>query len=247
MENAVDPYHVEALHGNYFAFIAEWKGFEMPSVVQEQARQGRLRPVRAGIIKRRQLVGQSEDDDDWAIGHPMVFPYKMWVGGNGVIQMQIRVPVDDTHTWMLFYTVHAPEGVEPRAEQLYPVDYEYEWIDENGTAPHRLHRGPGHHGLGDPGTDHRPDRGAPRPFGRRGDDAARMFKSEMAKVEAGEDPLGVIREKHERIDLPCEKNKFDAGPKFALDFIDMASQRFSPQADALKKLHIKAWENRGES
>jgi 5,5'-dehydrodivanillate O-demethylase oxygenase subunit len=24
MENSVDPYHVEALHGNYFAFIAEW-------------------------------------------------------------------------------------------------------------------------------------------------------------------------------------------------------------------------------
>ena len=72
----------------------------------------------------------------------------------------------------------------------------------------------------------------------------RMFKAEMAKVEAGEDPLGTIREQHDRIDLPCEKNKFDAGPQFALDFIDMASSRFSPQADALKKLHITAWEGR---
>jgi 5,5'-dehydrodivanillate O-demethylase len=72
----------------------------------------------------------------------------------------------------------------------------------------------------------------------------RMFKAEMAKVANGEDPLGVIREQHERIDLPCEKNKFHAGAQFALDFIDMASSRFSPQADALKKLHIKAWENR---
>ena len=57
----------------------------------------------------------------------------------------------------------------------------------------------------------------------------RMFKAEMSKVEAGEDPLGTIREPHDRIDLPCEKNKFDAGPQFALDFIDMASSRFSPQ------------------
>ena len=39
----------------------------------------------------------------------------------------------------------------------------------------------------------------------------------------GEDPLGVIREKHDRIDLPCEKNKFHAGPSFALDFIEMAT------------------------
>jgi 5,5'-dehydrodivanillate O-demethylase oxygenase subunit len=44
--------------------------------------------------------------------------------------------------------------------------------------------------------------------------------------------------------LPCEKNKFDAGTSFAIDFIDKASSRFSPQADALKKLHIKAEENR---
>jgi hypothetical protein len=36
----------------------------------------------------------------------------------------------------------------------------------------------------------------------------------------------------------------DAGPTFAVDFIDMASSRFSPQADSLKDLHIKAWENR---
>jgi 5,5'-dehydrodivanillate O-demethylase len=73
----------------------------------------------------------------------------------------------------------------------------------------------------------------------------RMYKQEMAKVAAGEDPLGVVREKHDRIDLPCEKNKFDAGPRFALDFISGASMQFSPQADALKKLHIEAWEATG--
>ena len=56
--------------------------------------------------------------------------------------------------------------------------------------------------------------------------------------------LGVTREPHERIDLPCEKNKFDAGHAFALDFIDMASQRFSPQIDALKQLHVSAAEAR---
>ena len=72
----------------------------------------------------------------------------------------------------------------------------------------------------------------------------RMYKQQMANVAAGQDPLGTIREEHTRIDLPCEKNKFHAGASFALDFIEMASSRFSPQKDALKKLHIEAAENR---
>jgi 5,5'-dehydrodivanillate O-demethylase len=72
----------------------------------------------------------------------------------------------------------------------------------------------------------------------------RMYKQEMSKVASGQDPLGTIRTPHDRIDLPCEKNKFHAGASFALDFIDMASSRFSPQKDALKKLHIEAAENR---
>ena len=54
----------------------------------------------------------------------------------------------------------------------------------------------------------------------------------------------VYRDFRDRVDLPCEKNKFDAGGSFAIQFIDRASSRFSPQADALKKLHIKAHENK---
>ena len=87
-----------------------------------------------------------------------------------------------------------------------------------------------------------------REFGRTKDQAllpqmralATQVKEQMARVSRGEDPLGVIREKHDRIDLPCEKNKFDAGGSFAIQFIERASSRFSPQADALKKLHISA-------
>ena len=45
---------------------------------------------------------------------------------------QLHVPVDDTHTWMLFYTVHAPEGADSRKE-LPCLDYEYEWIRDDGT------------------------------------------------------------------------------------------------------------------
>jgi 5,5'-dehydrodivanillate O-demethylase len=68
----------------------------------------------------------------------------------------------------------------------------------------------------------------------------KMFREQMDRVARGEDPLGVIREEHERIDLPCEKDKFHAGAQFALDFCDMGSTRFSPVLDAIRKIHIGA-------
>ncbi len=75
----------------------------------------------------------------------------------------------------------------------------------------------------------------------------KMFKEQMAQGRARRGPARASSARqHDRIDLPCEKDKFDAGPAFALDFIEMGLVRFSPQADTLKKLHIKAWENRGE-
>ena len=46
----------------------------------------------------------------------------------------------------------------------------------------------------------------------------------------------MTREPHERIDLPCEKDKFHAGgAQFALDFCDMGSTRFSPMLDTIRR------------
>ena len=68
----------------------------------------------------------------------------------------------------------------------------------------------------------------------------KLFREQMDVVAAGGDPLGTIREPHERIDLPCE-DKFHAdGAQFALDFCDMGSTRFSPMLDTIKKIHISA-------
>jgi 5,5'-dehydrodivanillate O-demethylase len=199
-----------------------------------------------GIIKRRVLEGASEEDDDWAVGHPLVFPYNMRVGGANIEQMQIRVPIERTTTRFMLYSVHAPEGIEYPEQPTVP-DYEIPIFLENGR--HRTDYVEGQDVMAWVTQGRITDRTVEH-LGRSDVGVMmlrRMFKSEMAKVAAGEDPLGVVREKHERIDLPCEKNKFDAGPTFAVDFIDMASSRFSPQADSLKDLHIKAWENRAGS
>ena len=48
MENAVDPHHVEWLHGRYFEFMGKTPGLRGADVVREEAHQGRLRRVRVG-------------------------------------------------------------------------------------------------------------------------------------------------------------------------------------------------------
>jgi 5,5'-dehydrodivanillate O-demethylase oxygenase subunit len=153
------------------------------------------------------------------------------------------VPVDRITTRFMLYTVHAPSGVEYPSQAQVP-DYQIPVYDERGR--HRVDYVEGQDMMAwvtqGPITDRTVEH-----LGRSDIGVTmlrRMFKEQMTRVSRGEDALGVIRHRHDRIDLPCEKNKFDAGASFAIDFIDRASSRFRPQADALKKLHIRAHENR---
>jgi 5,5'-dehydrodivanillate O-demethylase len=243
MENAVDPHHTEWLHGRFFEFMARHQGFDAPASFGKKHVKVGFDAFEWGIIKRRVVEGASEEDDDWKIGHPLVFPYNMRVGGANIEQMQIRVPIDRTTTRFMLYTVHAPAGVEYPSQPSVP-DYQIPVWGADGR--HRVDYVEGQDimawvtqgAITDRTVEHlgRSDIGVTM--------LRRMFKEQMARVARGEDPLGVYRDYRSRIDLPCEKNKFDAGASFAIDFIDRASSRFSPQADALKKLHIKAHENR---
>jgi 5,5'-dehydrodivanillate O-demethylase len=248
MENSVDPHHVEWLHGRYFQFLGEQRGFLAPPAFQKKHVKVGFDAMEWGILKRRVLEGHSEEDDDWAVGHPLVFPYFMRVGGAGIDQMQIRVPIDDTTTWALFYANHHPAGLSEYPDQVYPTDYEYEWIDENGnfivdyiegqdvmawvTQGDITDRSAEHIGKSDIGVVM----------------LRRMFKEQIALVEEGKDPtVAFTREPHDRIELPCEKNKFGAGVDFALSWIDMGSTRYSPAKDTLLKIHIDAAQARGEA
>jgi 5,5'-dehydrodivanillate O-demethylase oxygenase subunit len=247
MENSVDPHHVEWLHGRYFNFLAQTSGFEMPSAFTKAHVKVGFDEFQWGIIKRRLLEGQSEEDDDWKVGHPMMFPYCMRVGGNGIDQMQIRVPIDDTHTWAMFYSTHNPPGLDSYPEQVYPFDYEYQWRDENGK--HIVDYVEGQDVMAWVSQGEITDRTAEH-IGKSDIGVTmlrRMFRQNMAAVQQGRDPMGVIREPRDRIDLPCERSKFGAGAEFALQWIDRGSSRYSPHADMLKKLHIEAAQARGEA
>jgi 5,5'-dehydrodivanillate O-demethylase len=50
MENAVDPHHVEWLHGRYFDFLARQKGFEAPPSFQRKHVRIAFDPFELGII-----------------------------------------------------------------------------------------------------------------------------------------------------------------------------------------------------
>jgi 5,5'-dehydrodivanillate O-demethylase oxygenase subunit len=240
MENAVDPHHVEHLHGRYFEFIGRHEGFEAPASFGKKHQRIGFDAFDWGIIKRRVLAGASEDNDDWKVGHPLVFPYNMRVGGGGIHQMQIRVPVNRTTTRFMLYTVHAPEGYEAVPQERVP-DYEIPVFDDRGNHVVNyvegqdimawVTQGP----ITDRTTEHlgRSDIGVSL--------LRKMFRQSMQAVAKGEDPLGTIREPHKRIDLPCEKDKFHAGgAEFAIDFCNMGSTRYSPDLETIKQVHLDA-------
>ena len=78
MENSVDPHHVEWMHGYYFEFLANTAGFEAPKAFQRKHVKVAFDEFEYGIIKRRLLEGQDESADDWAVGHPLVFPFPLF-------------------------------------------------------------------------------------------------------------------------------------------------------------------------
>ena len=121
-ENSIDSVHVEWLHGHWANYIEEMLGREeRKRVVSQHAKIG-FDVFEYGIYKRHGYTGATEDDTFWADGHPIIFPYTLRQGGDGLDRsrwgpgedgpaVQIRVPLDDTHTghWWVRSFHKAPE------------------------------------------------------------------------------------------------------------------------------------------
>jgi 5,5'-dehydrodivanillate O-demethylase len=133
MENSLDPIHLEWLHGRYFEFLFEQQGRseEEWNISKHHVKIG-FDEFEHGIIKRRVLEGQTEESEDWAVGHPVVFPNMLRVGDLGAHSFQIRIPMDDHNTYHIWYTCFVPaEGIE--IPEDYPISlYEVPLIDEKG-------------------------------------------------------------------------------------------------------------------
>ena len=134
MENSMDPVHTEWLHGHYYNYVMGLKGDKddrgdrmVGNVIPHHLKIG-FDVFEHGIIKRRVRQGGSEEDGEWSIGHPILFPNILRVGWT----FQIRVPMDDTHTWHVMYGVYpAPPGARDYKQEQIPV-YDIPMKDESG-------------------------------------------------------------------------------------------------------------------
>jgi 5,5'-dehydrodivanillate O-demethylase oxygenase subunit len=231
MENSVDPYHVEWLHGRYGSFLKELAGEPPMQVVTKKHVKVAFEVFEHGILKRRVLEGQTEQDEDWKTGHPLVFPAMLRVGGGGIATFQIRVPVDDTHTWHVWYQTYRfdapapPQGAIP----VYPVplhDAQGEWLRDyvdgqdicawvtEGAIADRTRE---HLGRSDLGVIM----------------LRKLYFEQMELVEAGHDPICTYRDpaRNACIDLPMEREKFGGARAFRDVWLHESSIRYSPIRD----------------
>ncbi|MEK7216108.1 MAG: aromatic ring-hydroxylating dioxygenase subunit alpha, partial [Chloroflexota bacterium] len=121
MENSLDPVHAEWLHGYYMDYVNRRKGGEVPPnrLTRKHKKIGFDR-FEHGIVKRRVLEGETEEGSQWTVGHPIIFPYMLRIGAASDYSFQIRVPIDDTHTWHAHYLVYRP-GIPVPPQQAVPV------------------------------------------------------------------------------------------------------------------------------
>ena len=216
MENSCDPVHTEWLHGHLQEFVEEQRDGIKPSFAISRHHVAiAFEEFPFGLYKRRLYEGQSEDADDWRVGHPVFFPATLAVGGkrdgSRTYSFQIRVPVDDMttmHYWYNAYTVHP--DVDIPAHMLNTVQrYEVPFRNDNGEFMLDLldaqdvmawvTQGPiAKRELEKLGTT---DRGVIL--------FRKMLEREIARVERGEDPMGVIRNPDDNhiIDLHVEYDK----------------------------------------
>jgi 5,5'-dehydrodivanillate O-demethylase oxygenase subunit len=135
VENILDPVHVEWLHGEFRNYAAERTG-------RNGRQKKRIRHLKIGfdlreygIVKRRVLEGETEDSDDWKIGHWLVFPSIQ----KGPDMLRFRVPVDDTHTAQWYYSVHPlNEGERQRANDIPLYEVPSPVLDRHGRPQWNL-------------------------------------------------------------------------------------------------------------
>jgi 5,5'-dehydrodivanillate O-demethylase oxygenase subunit len=247
MENSHDPVHTEWLHGHLQEFVEEQRGAKVKYAISRHHVKIGFDEFEYGIYKRRLMEGQPEDADDWRVGHPVFFPNTLAVGSAGgffrMHAFQIRVPIDDEHTWHLWYQAYVvPPGTSVpekmlREVPIYDVPFrdaqgEYlldlldaqdvmAWISQGPIAKRDLEH------LGST------DRGVTM--------FRRMLQREIEKVEAGGDPIGVLRDpaKNELIELPVEHGKDMLSDGFA-SRMKRVQARYYPYADELTAIFSAA-------
>ena len=190
MENSVDPAHLFWLHGDSAHLVGHSPDYgESHDFIRFEY----------GIMKRRTTPGKKPGDPPMVDEHPLVFPsilrhvarFKKDAGFRH--NLQIRVPVDDTHTqvyrvnFMPTATDRSPADQDPPFEHcalkrpdgrfdmtMVPAQDAMAWETQGGVAD----RGEENLGASDKGVI----------FFRK------LLKEQIDIVQSGGEPMGVIRD-----------------------------------------------------
>jgi 5,5'-dehydrodivanillate O-demethylase len=210
MENSLDPVHLEYLHGRLTNYVLKRQGKPESAVVRHHEKI-RFNVFEFGISKMRLLEGDPEDSDDWQVGHPILFPNILAVGDGRVPEFQIRVPMDDTHTYHVWYwTRPRPEGAGPQDPHTIEVA-ENPYMHANGRLVVETINGQDMMAWVTQGAI------SDRTTERLGtsDQGVILFRNvldeQIKRVERGEDPMGVVRDRSRNepmIEIPRERKAF---------------------------------------
>ena len=207
-ENAMDPYHLDYLHTRYMNYVMKRAG--KPAVATERKHLKIDFDVwEFGIMKRRLLEGDDPaTSDEWLVGHPLIFPATLALGGERP-RLGFRVPVDDTHTmnFAMFTTAYRTDEAPQVAVPFYEVPYRHDdgrlIVDTvigqdmmacvtQGTVTDRTSE---HLATTDKGLIL----------------YRRLFAEQIEKVARGEDPIGIVRDPARNapmIAIPRERDAF---------------------------------------
>jgi 5,5'-dehydrodivanillate O-demethylase len=214
-ENTGDPAHSVWLHGHYFDYILKRIGDTERAASQSHTLHTRIkagagikdlyaRPTRYGLEKGMIYSKALGADSDRVSRHStVIFPFYTQVGSAGQprSEFQIRVPIDDTHTYHICYQVYAaPEGVavEPQASVPY---YTAPMWDQDGKpiADYVLAQDalvwPAQGEITDRTQEHLGRTDKPIVFLRA------QLDEQIRIVERGDDPMNVFRSKEEMGDI----------------------------------------------
>jgi 5,5'-dehydrodivanillate O-demethylase oxygenase subunit len=135
-ENSADPYHNTYCHGYFFKYALERRGLMDTRAADSNVHRA-FTSIRGtdghdGIVFERDRYGfkkglkfsvangAKSDRVQWFPYN--IFPFYSGAIGNGLrSQINMRVPMDDTHTYHISYVVYHAEGVE--APEQNPVPY----------------------------------------------------------------------------------------------------------------------------
>jgi 5,5'-dehydrodivanillate O-demethylase len=194
MDNSMDPVHFEHLHGQYGNY---YNSRHAKARAMNPARHVKIDfdVFEYGIYKRRLVEGESEENppDDWTTGHPIMFPNTLIQGTGDSYGYQIRIPTDDEHTLHILYSGRPRKEDDPVTDIVPAVHSNVMYnslglVDAPGIIWQDEMAWIGQGPISDRTQEHlaTSDKGIILYHN--------LLLENIAKVERGEDPMGVIRD-----------------------------------------------------